>query len=879
MRVVGVVRVAAALSLFCGCSCGGGGKPAEPDGDGDASLDDSGVGDAAAHLDAAIDAPGPGDAAADAPAETDGATDAEVRPEDAATDAAPTDAATDAATDAGASEDAGVDAEAPSEDAGPACPFEGPCGPLAVCCGEFEACRLDSCFPSPACDDSDDCLLDERCVDGDCDPWDEGGSDDTCQRLVAVGRFRPTLQCEWTAPPEGDAYPANVHVLSTPAVVDFDLDGDPETLEPSIVFVTDDGVDGSSEQPTGVIRVIDGDTCAHQYTIDAHLTSHDSPPAVGDLDGDGRAEIVDYAAGGGLVAFAYDPAADEWDLMWHSKQADGVTDYVATGGGWAGPSIHDVDDDGSPEVLRGGVIFDADGVLVGGSLGYLAFTGTGMFPVVADVDLDGAPELVTGAGIWRFDPVGRDWAAEPYFATAQPDGHTAIGDFGDFPLNALDIPDAPEVVVVPTGRVRVQTIEGTVIFGPYDIPGGGNGGPPTIADFDGDGRAEFATAGLANYVVFDLDCVPGGGSGECGTGRVDGILWLKPSQDASSNRTGSSVFDFEGDGPAEAVYADECFVRVYQGSTGEVIFSQYHSSCTWYENPIVADTDGDYHAELVVPSNLNCSPVGCPTCGRPCTLNVDVDNVDQLFAGLRCEEDSECPTAGSTCNAGFCRCDADDDCCPQGGCTAAGWRCAAPPVGTPGAGNTCRARHPNGAVGLRVYSDYADRWVGSRAIWNQHAYAVTNVEDDGTIPRSSEVEVNWLTEGLDNFRQNVQGNLRPLDAPDLTAGIGLPPGCYAEDPTVTLTVDVCNRGIAPLAAGVPIAFFAGDPAQGAEEACRAETTLVLEAGECEDVSCIWSPVLTNQVIDIWVVADPDGQTTECFEENNLGIIPGFFCGD
>ena len=59
------------------------------------------------------------------------------------------------------------------------------------------------------------------------------------------------------------------------------------------------------------------------------------------------------------------------------------------------------------------------------------------------------------------------------------------------------------------------------------------------------------------------------------------------------------------DGVAEAVYADECFARVYKGNTGEVIFSQYMSSCTWYENPIVADTDGDYNAELVVPSETD----------------------------------------------------------------------------------------------------------------------------------------------------------------------------------------------------------------------------------------------------------------------------------
>ena len=48
--------------------------------------------------------------------------------------------------------------------------------------------------------------------------------------------------------------------------------------------------------------------------------------------------------------------------------------------------------------------------------------------------------------------------------------------------------------------------------------------------------------------------------------------WSRTSQDYSSNVTGSSVFDFEADGSSEVIYADECFVRVYNGKTGEVSF-------------------------------------------------------------------------------------------------------------------------------------------------------------------------------------------------------------------------------------------------------------------------------------------------------------------
>ena len=103
-------------------------------------------------------------------------------------------------------------------------------------------------------------------------------------------------------------------------------------------------------------------------------------------------------------------------------------------------------------------------------------------------------------------------------------------------------------------------------------------------------ESEIAAAGATAYTVMDLACVgeplPEGCAGEF-------LLWSRPSQDSSSNKTGSSVFDFEGDGSAEAVYGDECFLRVYNGGSGEVLFSGPRSSCTWHEMPIVADV-GDF---------------------------------------------------------------------------------------------------------------------------------------------------------------------------------------------------------------------------------------------------------------------------------------------
>ncbi|RMG21757.1 MAG: hypothetical protein D6729_00045, partial [Deltaproteobacteria bacterium] len=633
------------------------------------------------------------------------------------------------------------------------------------------------------------------------------------------------------------------------------------------------GADGSIEEPTGVVRILDGRTCEQQAELGSlQLTSHSSPVAVGDIDLDGRPEIVAYKAYGGLVAFDYDDAAGAWTVLWRSHRSDGSA-YDVTGGGWAGPSIADLDDDGVPEVLRDGIVFDASGTLLDDSV-HWADPNTGNFAIVADADEDGRAELVAGHGVFEWDAPTHTWKTETYSPGGQPPGLVALADFGPFPGgNAWD-DGIPEVVVVSAGRVRVQTLDGTVVFGPIDLPGGGNGGPPNVADFDGDGRPEIGVAGANDYSVFDLDCDPTLATGTCASGRSDGIVWSQPSQDQSSNRTGSSVFDFEADGRAEVVYGDECFLRVYDGPSGEVLFSRRRSSCTWYENPVVADVDGDFNAEIVIGDNYNC---GSGTSGIDCSgFGLGPGQTDPLFAGLRCADASDC--LSGVCDAGYCRCTSDAECCRGKECTLGLYVCRAPAPGTPGAGNTCRAARPIGSFGLRVYRDQADRWVDSRRIWNQHAYFVTNIEEDGTVPRTSQARLNWREPGLNNFRTNVQGDRPSGVAPDLTARDDAVIDCAAPGGP-ELVAQVCNRGAQPVGAGLSVGFYDGDPGAGGTLLCRATTGSVLEPGTCVEVRCPWADVpAAPPGADVVVVPDDTGEVGECVEGNNVARFTGITCG-
>src|SRR3546814_19817074 len=70
----------------------------------------------------------------------------------------------------------------------------------------------------------------------------------------------------------------------------------------------------------------------------------------------------------------------------------------------------------------------------------------------------------------------------------------------------------------------------------------GSGGPPTIADFDGDGRAEIGIAGARVYAVYDPAVPLSDPPVSC-----DGVLWRAETIDGRPNRMASTLFDLDND--------------------------------------------------------------------------------------------------------------------------------------------------------------------------------------------------------------------------------------------------------------------------------------------------------------------------------------------
>jgi hypothetical protein len=729
------------------------------------------------------------------------------------------------------------------------------------CTGEL-VCRYDTCVSPPTpCTTNAECLGDRYCdvTRNECLPWGVGpggASDGECRREPVPGVFFPGAQCEWRGPPPGDPYPDHRNVLSTPMVATFYSFG--ELASPSIVFVAYNFTDGGnqacqSSDPNyyGVVRIIDGKTCQQQATIALPTVVAATSVAIADLGGaDATPEIVAARSDGGLVAWTL--RSTGWEVMWQTTST-----FADTLCNWGGPSIHDLDDDGVPEVLFYGNVYDAAGNAVDETLGATVDDETvrGYIPVVADLDGDGHVELVTGSMIYQWNRTTRRW--DPKTALSGGKGFVAVADFGTFPASGNDdrgtLDGLAEIALIYNGVAQIYSQDNRLLF-TANLVGNpvGRGGPPTIADFDGDGRVEFASAGATAYVVFDPDCMGTPDPQYCPAMTTDGVLWTRPSQDGSSNMTGSSVFDFDGDGRAEVVYGDECYTRVYDGLTGKVVYSRYRTSCTWYETAIVADVDADFNAEIVIGSNTNCG-ITCP-------------EVDPIFDGVQCLDDSDCPSATmcgrdvATDPLGRCRCETDPDC---GG---DGFVCRDPAGGPAPAGKVCRASHPGPATdfGVRVLADSIDRWVNTRPIWNQYAYSVTNVDANGKVPRTSEWVQNWTQAGLNNYRQNSPGDGQTAGAiPDMTVRQAK---STCEPGGAVITAEVCNRGTEPVARGLPVAVYAEGPPR--ELRCQTETDKRLDPGFCTTVTCAWTGPAGAAVVVVDDRGTGAGIVFECREDNN-----------
>lgn len=174
-----------------------------------------------------------------------------------------------------------------------------------------------------------------------------------------------------------------------------------------------------------------------------------------------------------------------------------------------------------------------------------------------------------------------------------------------------------------------------------------------------------------------------------------------------------------------------------------------------------------------------------------------------------------------------------------------------------------------GWTGITVIGDSLASWAPARPVWNQHAYHITNINNDLTIPAIQ--QQNWLS--WNDFRaggtelgpSHWQADLE-LGGPDTCA-------VDCEDPGVRLYLPLKNNGLAG-STEVFLRFHQDSPTG---PVVAAETVAALASGDS-----LW---LGEYVLsasdwgtgDLYVIIDDDNSVDECDESNNVRNIGPWPC--
>ncbi|MCB9676045.1 MAG: VCBS repeat-containing protein [Alphaproteobacteria bacterium] len=408
----------------------------------------------------------------------------------------------------------------------------------------------------------------------------------------------------------------------------------------AVIMGVEDGIDD------GVLRLISGDgsrihDSIHWESFTNANGTHDYAPyhyagvAMADIDADPKVEIVTLVIrqSDGLCYPAVYEVNGALNNVWlELEHVYGGGNHTCTA---HAPALADIDADGDVEVIMGRAVMDSSlnsqWVGTGGRGWYHlnqfadGYWNSGAMSFAYDMDGDGTyMEVVGGSTVYNHDGTVFCELGSYAGTTWNPalDGYPSVADVMRF---TGDFEGEPEIVLTgnefvsiyhgvpdydPNGAARCLLIDeipndpaADPILAPQ-LPANPNcldrparGGPSTIADFDGNGDKEIAVAGSCWYNVYKA--LPNGLA----------LYALAQTLDYSSASTGSTVFDFNGDGAAEVVFSDEEALYVWRVNTASnlqpwqrlqpLLVDENHKSWTIHEYPLVADVDNDGKAEIV----------------------------------------------------------------------------------------------------------------------------------------------------------------------------------------------------------------------------------------------------------------------------------------
>jgi uncharacterized repeat protein (TIGR02543 family) len=540
---------------------------------------------------------------------------------------------------------------------------------------------------------------------------------------------------------------AEVFWLATPFAGDLDGDGRVEVVAPGIAV--DDGENATSllvfDDSLKLIRTVTPENGRKLPNINTMTF------LIADVDNDGKGEIVTATTLHTLLCFSHD-GAERWETA------------AFTPAGNPGLITADIDSDGHAEILAGNSIYAGESgkllvTLPAGGRGGASGGPAAAMPVFADIDSDGLQEVVAGNTVYKVTLNDRNGTAgnkaEILAQINLPDGFTSVAD--------IDLDGDPDVIVTGGHATTANTAILYVWDGATpDQIGQTLSFPSTdkrisrafAGDIDGDGRPDIAFTFTNRIAAYSFDP----------HSRTFAELWTKTTSD-KSGATAMSMFDFDQNGRVELVYRDMDNIRIINGQGNNITALPCYSS-THTEYPVVVDLDRDGHADILV---------------------------------------SGSETAVS-------------------------------------AGVTNRVRI------MRYGSRTPGQWASARSVWNQHAYNATNINDDLSVPRYPVNPARAFAAGPDGLL-NTPDDRRPYNAflqqqttidatglpvrltPDAVADPTISSAYTVTGNTVAVRVGIINRGDAALGPPVYVTLYRDFVAPDRKLAVGSEPALTINRGD------------------------------------------------
>ncbi|MDG1483701.1 MAG: FG-GAP-like repeat-containing protein [Myxococcota bacterium] len=460
---------------------------------------------------------------------------------------------------------------------------------------------------------------------------------------------------------------------------------------------------------------------------------------------------------------------------------------------------------------------------------------------IGDLDGDGIPEIIAANGVSQIVALSNDgmmlwstninnsglgWFLYPSIADLDGDGLAeviagrnildftgAVVGSGQYGVGACmnqgssSIEEGSVAVAADlNGDGELEVVVGNAAYrrdGSALWYNGGSDGIPAVADMDLDGEPEIIVIGGNRVWTMEADGTA--------TGWSDSF--------SNTNYLGPpAIDDLDGDGVPEFVIVGSGEMRAYEWD-GSRLWTQTVDDSSGAAGPILFDFEGDGYPEVVyadestvrvfngldgsikLQSNNHSSATGFET---PIVADVDADGQAEIIM-----------------------------------------------------------LHGSGSFGLTVYGDLDQSWLPGRQVWNQHAYTITNVDDDGGIPLAQ--QANW--EHYNNFRSG-DGGLPPSEWDDLQPEIV--EICVEECPEVMeLSVRVWNRGTGSVAPGVTVVVRAGygGPIVAAEVVTSAINTGMSSRGVILRVNMA-DLGGADPIVDLDSTSGPMQFMAECDEDNN-----------